>query len=463
MSQSERLSRRTVLQGAGAMLALPLLEAMQSQTAWAKGEQPVPLRFAALYMPNGVRADAWTPRTTGSEFELSPILSPLAAHKNDLLVLSGLGHKAAEFGDGHYAKVAPFLSGVQIAKTTGSDLHAGVSMDQIAAQRIGNMTPLPSLELSVEPVTTGVDVNVGFTRLYGSHISWSSPETPVTREINPQLAFDRLFRQAVNKRRNDPNADRSVLDLVMDDAKRLQKQVSAADRHKLNEYYESVRSVETRIAWDAARRKATYASDPKAQREVDALGQRLRDYYSNDPGKLAERQGIDHTEQVRLMLDIIALAFYTDQTRVATFMFGNEVSGRNFAFIPGVSGSHHEISHHENDPKKLDQYERIAAWHIAQYTYLLDRLASFREGNGTILDRSFILFGSGLRDGNSHDPHDLPIVLAGRGGNSLTTGRHLAYTPSTPLCNLFSSLLNRLGAPVEHIGDSTGELAGLSA
>ncbi len=462
---NREISRRTVLKGLGVTMCLPWMEALSRPAlAEEKGESGPntpggpPIRMAALYMPNGVNPAAWTPGGIGGAFELSPILAPLSNVKSDILVLSELMNKASIEGDGHYVKVAPFLTGTAITKTTGSELRVGaVSLDQIMAQRIGNLTPLPSLELSVEPVTMGVDINVGFTRIYGSHISWATPTTPVMREINPQLAFDRLFRPRT-ARRSGVN-DSSVLDAVREDAQSLRNKVGAADRLKLDEYFESVRSVEKRIAFDAARRKGEYETDAEARREVEKLGGRIKDYYS-DPARLGER-AINHTEQVRLMLDIIALAFWTDATRIATFMFGNEVSGKNFSFLEGVSGGHHHLSHHENDKTKLEQYQKINIWHLQQYAYLLEKLKSIKEGNGTLLDNCMVMFGSGMKDGNAHSPHNLPIVLAGKGGGKIVTGRHLVYEKKTPLCNLYRTMLDCMGTPLAAFGDSTGELAGL--
>ncbi len=464
MAENWRLNRREALRGAGVTLLLPLLDAMETKAAAANALPPnvaakAPVRFAALYMPNGVNVQAWQPEGIGSDWKLSPTLSPLASVKEELLVFSELMNKESQDGDGHYVKVAPFLTGTHVTKTTGSDLRCGgVSMDQVIAQRIGIQTPLPSLELSVEPVTDGVDTNVGFTRLYGSHISWSSPTTPVSREINPQMAFDRLFRPAAQRAGAATEKDASILDAVLADAKRLQSRVGKEDRAKLGEYFEAVRSVERRIAFDGVRRKAELLDDPKRRDEINKLGARIRDFYAVPEGK----RGIDHTEQVRIMMDLVVLAFWTDATRVATFMFGNEVSGKNFSFLPGVDGGHHQISHHENDKAKLEQYQKINQWHVAQYGYLLERLKGIKEGQSNLLHNSMILFGSGMKDGNAHSPHNLPIVLAGRAGGTLATNRYLTYDKKTPLCNLYTGLLARAGTPVPRFGDSTGELTGLS-
>ncbi len=442
-------------------MALPLLESIPGLRGAerAPASADIPIRMGFLYMPNGVNTAAWAPKGSGSGFELSPTLQPLASLKREILVLRNLWNQSANTGDGHYVKTGGWLTGTTITKTTGSDLRSGgVSVDQIAAQKIGNLTPLPSLELGIDPVTTGVDVNVGYTRLYGSHISWSTPVTPVAKEINPRLAFDRLFRSDLADRRIS-SEDQSVLDAVLEESRRLRARVSRADQLKLDEYFESVRAVEKRIAFEARRKQGEVLGDRAARAEVEKLGRRITDFYS-DPARVSERTG-NHTEQVRLMLDVMWLAFWTDSTRISTFMFGNAVSGRNFSFLDGVKGSHHELSHHERKPEKLEQYALINRWHVDQYAYLLQRLASTREGEGTLLDHSMMVFGAGMSDGNSHDPHNLPVLLAGRAGGSLQTGRHLVYGKNTPLCNLYRSMLRRMEVRVDRLGDSTGELEGL--
>ncbi|MDB6055145.1 MAG: hypothetical protein JWN25_2668 [Verrucomicrobiales bacterium] len=459
MSGLNTMTRRTALKGVGAILALPLLESVSpSQSKAAVANLKSPVRMAVLYMPNGVNPKTWTPTGAGSDFQLSRALSPLQENKDDILILTGLFNKATDTGDGHYVKTAAFLTGTTITRTTGSELRCGgVSMDQLVAQRIGNLTPLPSLELGIEPVTTGVDTNVGYTRLYGSHIAWATPTTPVAKEINPQLAFDRMFRSNVASANYLPR--KSVVDLVLEDAKRLQSKVSQADRIKVSEYLDSVRSVEKRIDFEERRKSAEYKSDPLVIREIEKVGARIKDYYS-DPARASERSG-DHTEHVRLMIDLMVLGFWSDSTRVSTFMFGNAVSGKNFSFVEGVKGGHHQISHHENDPEKMEQYRRINSWHVTQYAYFLQRLKSIKEGEKTLLDNSMVLFGAGMRDGNAHDPHNLPLILGGRGGGALATGRHLTYEKNTPLCNLYRSMLDAMGTPVDRFSDSTGELQGL--
>lgn len=466
-----RLSRRRMLRGTGVLMSLPWLEAMGPLSALAADNPssappppagPHPIRFAALYMPNGVNIHHWTPKGTGRDFELSSILEPLAPHKDDILVLSHLWNAATNTGDGHYVKTGGWLTSTTITRTTGSQLCAGnTSMDQLIAQRHGNFTPVPSLELGIEPPSTGVDTNVGFTQLYGAHISWATPTTPLPKEVHPKLAFDRLFRSGQAARKAGLGHDQSILDLVAEDARRLHGKISGADRQKLNEYFESVRAVEKRIEFETRRQREEILTDPLARKEIERLGERVDSFNPyRDPGKASER-GNRHTEHVRLMLDIMALAFWTDSTRVSTFMFGNAVSGRDFSFLDGVKGGFHETSHHENIAEKLEMYRRINRWHQEQFAYFLSRLKSIREGEGTLLDHSMILCGAGMRDGNSHNPENLPLVLAGRGGGTLNPGRHLSYGIKTPMANLHLSLLQRAGVDVPKFADSTGPLPDL--
>ncbi|QDV82663.1 DUF1552 domain-containing protein [Stieleria magnilauensis] len=444
------LSRRTLLRGAGAALALPWLEAMMPgkvSAAESEGKAPEdsPLRMAALFVPNGVRQDMWTPEKTGRDFDLSPTLEPLADVKDQLLVLTKLWNQASNFGDGHYVKCSGFLTCTTINKSLGIDLNCnGRSMDQVAADYAGKLTPLPSLELGIDPVTTGVDTNVGYTRVYGSHIAWSGPTSPLARELNPHLVFDRLFR-AGNPNKGAAQRDRLLLDRVLEDADQLKHRLGAADRQRMEEYLQSVRSVEKRLQNQDAGGATQWQPLVKLDRQ------------SRPP----EQRPDAYVEQVRLMLDMIALAFQTDTTRVCTFMFGNAVSGRNFSFLDGVSGGHHDTSHHQNNEDKLRQYQLINRWHVEQYAYLLEKLRSMKEREGTVLDNSMILYGSGLRDGNSHNPHNLPILLGGSGGGRIATGQHLSFGRDTPLANLYAAMLNAFGTGHERFADSTGILPGV--
>lgn len=451
-----------MLKGMGATLALPFLDSMRSVKAAETSKAPV--RMACLFFPNGVRADKWTPDGSQNKMKLSPILEPLESMKDELLVLTGLSNKASFKGDGHYVKTSGWLTGTTITKTTGSDISAnGVSMDQLAAQRVGQETKLPSLELAIDPTSSGVDTNVNYTRLYASHIAWKTPKVPLPGEINPRLAFDRLFRTKSKSGLKVDQDNYSVLDLVREDAKRLQRELGRNDSQKLDEYLESVREVERRIENEAKQLGAGDNLSPEMLRNIDALDSRISKALgkASKEEELHARVRLNHTEHVRLMMDLMVLAFWSDSTRVSTFMFGNAVSGRNFSFLEGVKGSHHAISHHKKNEKQLDQYQRINTWHSKQYAYMLERMKGIEEGEGTLLDNSMVLYGSGIRDGNAHNPRNVPIVLAGKAGGQLKTGRHLSYDQGTPLCELYTGMLNRMGAGVRNFGDASKELAGL--
>lgn len=435
------ISRRTLLRGAGVSLALPWLEAMDTQGAKIKA----PVRMAVLYMPNGVHPGMWTPEGQGREFALSPTLQPLEDLKSDILVVTNLWNQAAKGGDGHYVKASGFLTCTTITKTLGVDINCnGISMDQVAARSTGKQTPLPSLELGTAPVTTGVDKNVGYTRVYGSHIAWAGPTNPLAREIDPRMVYERLYR-AGQPAGNSAKQDKLLLDSVLADARELRQELGAADRHRMDEYLSVVRSLEDRLTRGGGGRSSKW----KARAPLAAAKP------PEDPKS--------HAERVSWMLDMIAVAFQTDTTRVATFMYSNAVSNQDFSFVDGVKGAHHEISHHQKDPEKLRQYQIINRWHIEQYAYLLRKLRGMREGEQTVLDNAVVVFGAGIRDGDRHDPHNLPVVVGGRGGGRIAAGQHLSFAQETPLANLYVSLLDAFGTPVERFADSTGRLPGVLA
>ena len=459
MNSHTMIPRRTFLRGAGVMLGLPLLEAMGKVLPSSSPEAvapstlapavQAPVRMACIYFPNGVWEKNWFPTEAGREFELPFALEPLAPHKQELLVFSGLDKKHSHSGDGHYAKTANFLTGLPVRKTPGKDISVGgISIDQLCAQQIGHLTPLPSIELGIDPVVSGIDTNVGYTRLYGCYISWRSPSTPVAREINPRLAYERLFSvlrgsQSSASDRRTKEDDQALLDLVLDDAKRLRGRLGRDDQFKLDEYLDSVRDVEKRLEFFSKPDPREWRPSTRPDEDIAAP--------AGAPG--------DHQQHVRLMLDLLVLAFRTDSTRIGSFMFANDVSGKNFsALIPGVRGGHHEFSHHQNKQEKIEPYSKINRWHAEQLAYFMDKLSAIREGERTLLDNSMLFFGSSFSDGNRHDPNNLPIILAGRAGGKLDTGRHIACPRNTPLCNLFVSMLDRMGTPVEAFGDSTAAL-----
>ena len=420
---SKPLSRRTLLRGTGAALALPWLEAMGPARA------PEPLRYVCLFAPNGMLPSAWRPEGEGSDFEWSPTLAPFAAHRERVLVLGNLRNRASRAGEGHYVKTTALLSGAPVRRTGGRELRAGRSIDQVLASHHAGETPIESLVLGLEPVRNRVDM--GYSTVYGANISWRSATQPAPREIDPRRAYARLARWTAAR---GPRAERSALDLVIEEARSLRRDLGGADRHKLEEYLESVRDLEARL--DRLARPGP-SPDPRAAAELEAEG---------------------FPERTRLMLDIIVEALRTDATRVATLMFGNSVSGRNFSFLDGVEGAHHPLSHHENAPGRMAQYALINRWHAEQAAYLVGRLAEVQEGGGALLDHTVVQFGSGLADGNRHDPNDLPVLLA---GGPFPGGRHLRQRRPAPLCNLYASLLSAATGEPGAFGDSSGELAGL--
>lgn len=449
------ISRRTLLRGTGAALALPWLEVMSKAATNAQSTLPEPpMRMAFMFMPNGVRPDLWNPPGDGEDFEMSRHLKPLEPYKKDLLILENLWHKKSIGRSGHWVKVPAWLHGGYVERTSGQDLNVGgTSVDQVAAEHIGDLTPLPTFELGIEAARSGVDnAGGGFARMYGSFISWRDPHTPVLKEIVPQLAFDRLFRNATfpvvsGMDANHPDVinslqrDRtSVLDLVMEETKSVRRQASSLDQVKLDEYFESVRSVEKRME-AALKPQKRWINQGKPPLERPGPG--IPD---------------DHAAHVRLMLDILVLAFWTDSTRIATFMFGDAQSGLDYSWLSGVKGSFHGNSHHLNEPAKMEQYARIVDWHMQQLAYFLGRVKSLDEGGTSLLDNSMFLFGSSIKDGNAHAPENLPILLAGRAKGTVRTGRRLRSEPNTPLCHLHLAMLQRMGVMEKSFGDSTAPL-----
>lgn len=439
------LSRRTVLRGLGTVLALPWLEAMGSLSAWAEnapGKKSAPNRLAFLYVPNGKDMPNWTPRADGRLGDLPAILSPLAPVRDDLLVLTGLAaDKARAHGDGggdHARAMAAFLTGVHPRKTDGNDIRGGVSVDQIAAARIGQQTRLPSLEIGCEAGGMAGNCDSGYSCVYSSTVSWKSPTQPLPKEVNPKLVFDRLFGQpgAAERGRRDL-ARKSVLDFIREDSRSLMNTVGTNDRHKLDEYFTSIREIELRMERTA---------------KMPAV---------NLPPGVQAPAGIpdSYSEHLRQMCDLLVLAFQADVTRICSFVFANETSNKNYPEL-GVNEGHHELSHHGKDPEKIRKIREINKFHVTQLAYLLKRLKSIPEGEGTLLDHCMIAYGSGNSDGDLHNHDNLPILLAGGGGGTVQTGRHVRFSGETPVTNLWASLLDRMDVRVP-FGDSTGTLSAL--
>ncbi|MBI4906101.1 MAG: DUF1552 domain-containing protein [Acidobacteria bacterium] len=450
------ISRRTLLRGAGVAMSLPWMEAISSAAPASAGERLTepPLRMAFLFMPNGVRPDYWTPPGDGDQWETTPHLKPLESLKGDFVLLENLWHKNTVGRNGHWPKVPAWLSGGYVQRSTGRDLDSGgTSLDQLAARHIGAQTPLPSIELGIDTVRSGIDnIGGGFARMYGSFVSWRDPHTPVNKEIVPQLAFDRLFRNAsapvvsgLDGAHSSVMAslqrdDTSVLDLVKDDAYRMRRKGSIADQIKLDEYFEAVRSVELRME-AALKPQKRWINEGKMPMERPG------------PGIPAT-----HKEHLRLMLDILILALWTDTTRIATMMLGDAQSSQDYSWLDGVKGNWHGISHHLDEPAKREQYERIINWNVEQVSWFLNKMKSLKEGGSTLLDNSMVLYGSSLKCGNRHLEENLPILLAGRGKGTIRTGRRLRAAAKTPLCNLHLAMLQRMGVKKQSFGDSTGAL-----
>jgi len=440
MSGFKTIPRRTFLQGLGATMALPLLDGMQSARAAAAATTP-PVRAAFVFFPNGAIMPSWKPTGEGTDFQLSETLKPLEPFRSELNIFTGLAQdngRAKGDGPGDHARcAASYLTGAHPVKTSGSNIKVGVSVDQVAAQQIGKRTRLPSLEIGIERGRNAGNCDSGYSCAYSSNVAWKTATTPVAKEISPRAVFRRLFGSEedaqVRKRRN--RIRKSILDLVAADAKRLQKTLGENDRAKLDEYFTSVREIEQRIA----------------RAEQDARQRRPKDF--KIPGKTPR----DLTEHVNLMYDLLTLAFQTDTTRVSTYMLGNAGSNRTYPMVD-VNAGWHSLSHHRDEKAKIDQIKRIDKWHVEQFVRFLGKLRGIKEADGTLLDNCMIMYGSGLGDGNRHTHHDLPIVVAGRGGRTMQTGRCVAAKEERPLNDLFLSMLDRLDADVESIGDSKQRL-----
>ncbi|MDP7051417.1 MAG: DUF1552 domain-containing protein [Verrucomicrobiota bacterium] len=446
MSKSLQIPRRTFLRGLGTAIALPTLEAMIPARALAAGKAKFPTRMAFIYIPNGVVPEKWKLKEEGKDFRFSHILEPLSKHRKDLMVFSGLAHdKARANGDGagdHARANATFLTGCQARKTSGADIKLGISVDQVAAQKQAGKTRLPSLELSSDGVRLSGRCDSGYSCAYQYNLAWKNASTPMPPESNPKAVFDRLFVGG-SKNEIDENKMRreryrkSILDFALEDAKRLEKKLGYTDKRKLEEYLDSIRELEKRI-------EATAKSNVELPEGFSVPAGKPRDFGAH----------------VRLMSDMMVLAFQTDSTRIASYLLAHDGDNRSYPHL-GVRQGHHSISHHRNAKDKLADLTKINRYHCTLFAHLLDRLKNLKEGDGTLLDHSMIVYGGAIADGNRHTHHDLPVVLAGRGNGAIETGRHVRYSTNTPMANLFLNMLDIMGAPVDRLGDSTGRLKGL--
>ncbi len=440
-----KIARRTFLRGAGTVMALPLLEAMVPLTALAQSvKKEKPLRMAFFFVPNGIHMPAWTPEADGTLTKLPSILEPLEKVKSSLTVMTGLTqHNAFALGDGggdHARSTAAFLTGCHPRKTDGADIKAGISADQLAAQRIGSRTRFPSLELGCERGGQNGNCDSGYSCAYSSNIAWRAENQPVAKEIDPRLVFERLFgtgdeRESVETRHKRETYQQSILDFVLEDASKLKRQLGVHDQTKLDEYFTGVREIEQRLT--SLERGQLVSKLPGGTKPTGVPS--------------------DFGEHLRLLEDMLLLAFQTDQTRIATFMIANDGSNRAYNAI-GVPEGHHDMSHHGHDPVKQEKVRQINRFHMTQFAYFLEKMQGIKELDGTMLDNSMIVYGAGISDGDRHNHDDLPVLLAGRGGGAIKAGRHVTYPNNTPMTNLFLSMLDRMGVHAETLGDSTGRL-----
>ncbi len=448
----KHLNRRSLLRGVGAALALPMLDAMIPAGASAgttSAASAPPLRMVFAYVPNGVTIADWTPQAAGTGFEFTRILKPLEPFRAHVNVLTGLAQRNAEaLGDGggdHARAGACFLTGVHPKKTAGADIHAGVSVDQVAAKSMAAQMRLSSLELGCEDSRTVGNCDSGYSCAYTNSISWASPTTPMPPETNPRLAFERLFGT------DDFSADpalrarrallrRSILDVVQERTQKLMNNLGTGDKRKMDEYLTGVRQVEHRIQM---------AENDKQQFTPTM----------DKPAGIPET----YSDYVKLMFDLQVLAYQADITRVSSLQLGREASVRTYGEI-GVPDPHHPISHHRNIPELMDKISKINTFHVSLFAYFLDRLQNTKDSDGSpLLDHMMVVYGSAICDGNSHTHKDLPVLLAGGGNGQIPGGRHIQYETGTPLTNLYLSLLDCLNVKVDRLGDSTGRLPYISA
>jgi hypothetical protein len=444
----KHLSRRTLLRGLGCAIALPVLDSMTPAFAGttSAAAKAAPCRMAFVYVPNGIMMQHWKPTTEGTAFEMTRLLQPLSAYRENMLVLTGLTQnngRAPGDGPGDHARAAAsYLTAMHPKKTAGADISVGISVDQVAALKVGKATKFASLELACEDGSLVGNCDSGYSCAYSNSISWRGPATPNPPEINPRAVFERLFgvdaAETAPQRQKRLAYDKSILDYVMDDTAKLTGSLGPTDRRKMDEYLSAVREMERRI------------------QVAEKDNRHISPNMEKPDGVPAE-----YTEHVKLMYDLLATAFQTDMTRVATFMMAREGSTRAYREI-GISDGHHPLSHHRNNPDLMEKVAQINRFHVEQFAYFINKLSTTPDGDGTLLDHSVIMYGSGLADGNRHDHNDLPAVLLGKGCGTLRTGRHVQYAAETPMANLHVALLDRMGVQADQLGDSNGELQHLS-
>ena len=448
INTGKHLHRRTFLRGMGAAIALPVLDAMTpafaSQAAARAAGRPV--RLAFTYVPNGITMADWTPTGAGTAFEYSRVMKPLEAFRKDTVVLSGLAQRnGMALGDGpgdHARAAASYLTGVHPRKTAGADIQNGISVDQVAAQQIGSATRFASLELGCDDSRTVGNCDSGYSCAYTNSLAWRGESTPMPPETNPRLVFERLFGDIDPSLSPEARARRlmyrrSILDVVRERTTQLSADLGPSDRRKLDEYLSSIREIEQRIE--------------RAEKDLTGLTPNI-DKPTGIP--------VLYADYVNLMFDLQLIAFQTDMTRIITLMMGREGSMRTYPEI-GVPDPHHPLTHHRGNTEWIERVTKVNTMHVELFAGFIKKMKETPDGDGSLLDHSIIVYGSGLSDGNRHTHEDLPVLMIGGGGN-FRLGQHVVYSKGTPMNNLFLTLLDRVGVQSEKLGDSTGPIEHLT-
>jgi hypothetical protein len=443
MLTRKALPRRTFLRGMGTAVALPFLDAMVPAAARADASK-APVRMAFAYVPNGIDMRNWNPDYEGKLGELPMILKPLEPVKDDILLLGNLTHntgRALLDGAGDHGRCCgSYLTGVQVKKTV-VDIKASVSCDQLVANQIGKQTRFPSLELGLEDARQAGDCDSGYSCAYTNNLAWRSETQPLPPILDPRTLFERLFGEGValtpEARARQNKYKRSILDFIIEDTRTLETGLGPTDKRKLDEYLSSIREVERQIA--------------KAENDNAQI-----DPHMDKPYGVPS----DFADHFKLMTDMITIAFQADLTRVVTFLITREGSSRAYREI-GIPDGHHPLTHHRNQVELMDKVAQINTYHMQQFAQWVEKLKAAKEGDGSVLDNSMVVYGAGLSDGNAHRHDDLPTIIAGRGGNFVKTGRRVVYRKETPMCNLFLTMMDRMGTRMEHFGDATGHLEGV--
>jgi hypothetical protein len=444
MITGKAVPRRMFLRGMGTAIALPFLDAMAPAMTTSRTQGKAPVRMAFVYVPNGIIMNQWNPDYEGKLGELPRVLKPFEPFKNDITLLGNLTHnmgRALLDGPGDHGRCCgTYLTGVHVKKTL-VDIRAGVSFDQIVANEIGNKTRFPSLEIGMEDARQAGDCDSGYSCAYTNNLAWKSETQPLPPVLNPRDLFERLFGDGADlspeARARQRKFRRSILDFVTDDTKKLEAGLGPTDRRKLDEYLSSIREIERQLE--------------RAEKDNAQIDPHMEKPYGVPA---------DFAQHFKLMSDMTTVAFQADLTRIVTFLVTHEGTSRPYREI-GIPDGHHPLTHHRGKPELIEKVTQINSYHARQMAGWVEKLKSVQEGDSTLLDNSMIVYGAGLSDGNRHSHDDLPTLIAGRGGNFIKPGRHIVYRKETPMCNLFLTMMDRMGVHVEHFGDSTGRLEGV--